>query len=189
MINLLPNPMKKQLKAARANVILLRYTILLGASAIFLGLGIASVYLLMTTIRSNAETAINENQTRITNYTAVETQAAQFRTNLATAKTILDKEVIYSKAMVSIAQALPQGVVLDNLSLDSRTFGTPTTISARTRSYDDALNLKDALEASDAFSDVHFSSISSSGQSGTPQDSYPFSVSINLVIDRGIATR
>lgn len=180
--------MKKQLRAARANVLLLRYMVLTAAAAGFLAVAIVTVYVLMTTIKTGAENAVTENQSKIANYASIEAEAARFRANLATAKTILDKEVVYSKAILSIAQAIPGGVVLDNLNLDAKTFGSPTTFTARVRTYQDAINLKNKLEESAVFSNVYFSSISG-GDTSSESGDYPYTVTVNLTIDKGIATR
>ena len=181
MINLLPSTTKRQLRAARANVLLVRYTVLSAAVVVFLGLGVASVYLVMSATKSNAENTSLENQSQISDYTKVQAEAAEFRTNLSTAKTIMDKEVIYSDTVLSIARIIPSGVVLSNLTLDSTSFGSPITINANATSYQHAVNLKSALEQSDIFTDVHFTSIGDGG-SGEQSGKYPYTVVLSATL-------
>lgn len=179
MINLLPSETKRQLKAARANVLLLRYTTLIAAAVGFLAIGTFSVYLVMGNIKSNAENAITENHSKISNYASVQSAANEFRTNLSTAKTIMDKEIIYSDTVISIAQIIPSGVILDNLNLDASSFGSPMTINAKAVNYERAIALKVALEQSSMFSNVSFTTVSSDGSGG-----YPYSASLNATLIR-----
>ncbi len=183
MINLLPPEQKRQLRAARTNSLLLRYnTFLLGAAA-FLALALITTYLYLSTAQAGAQAAIDENKAKVTSYAQVETQAQLFRTNLATAKQILDNDVAYTKIAVSIAQLLPAGTVLQNLNLDAKTFGTETVIVAQVKDYDGALRLKDAFQSSPLFSNVHFQSITTVGAS----TAYPITVNLSVTIKKDAA--
>ena len=84
--------------------------------------------------------------------------------------------------MLAIAALMPSGTVLDKLNLDSQTFGTPTTLTAGATSYENALKLKDAFQASPLFSDVHFESINSGGQ-----PPYPLTVNLKVTIKKDAA--
>lgn len=183
MINLLPPETKRQLRAARANVLLFRYTVLLAVSVGFLAIGTISVYFVMGAIKNNAENTITDNHSQISNYTAVQAEANEFRSNLSTAKSILDNEIIYSDTVLDIARIIPSGVVLSNLSLNAESFGSPMVINASAKSYDRAIALKTSLEQSGMFSDVQFSTISgSTGEGGS--SSYPYSVTINATLNK-----
>lgn len=181
MINLLPPLEKKELRAARTNVLLLRYNFFLLGAVAFLGAATIITYIYLTTTKSNAEQAINENRAKESAYAATAAEAQQFRANLTTAKQILDHEVTYSKVIVNIAQILPSGVVLDNLNLDAQTFGTETVFNARAKNYDRALALKEAFEKSLMFSNVHFQSITTGDSTNS---SYPLSVSLSATIKK-----
>jgi Tfp pilus assembly protein PilN len=185
MINLLPSEDKRQLRAARTNSLLIRYNILILAILAFLGLSIGVTYFYLNTTKANAQGVIDGNRARVSSYASVQTQADQFRTNLATAKQILSHEVTYSNVILEIAALLPSGVVLQNLSLDANTFGTPITLTANTKSYDSAIELKNSFQASSLFSDVHFTTITSNTASGAGQ--YPVTVSLSVVIKKGVA--
>ena len=191
MINLLPTQTKRQLRAARANVLLLRYTILSAATVGFLAIGTLSIYFVMGNIKTSAESTTTDNQSQISNFNSVQTEANEFRANLNTAKTILDKEVIYSQAILDIAQVIPEGVIIDSLSLDSASFGSPMAINAKAKSYDRAIALKDTLEKSEIFSNVHFTTVSSStsgGSSGEGSNSsandYPYTVNLTATLNK-----
>lgn len=182
MINLLPPETKSQIKAARANRLLLRYNIILLSAIGFLLAAAGLVYVYLVSAKSSAETAIQDNLAQVSNYSVIESDASSFRQNLSSAKQILDNDVTYSKVILEIASVLPSGVVLDTLSLDSATFGTPTTLNARVRNYDTVLRLKDALQASSLFSDVSIQTISTGGEG-----SYPLNASLSVTIRKDAA--
>lgn len=182
MINLLPPEEKRQLRAARSNTLLLRYNFLLLGALAFLLLATGVVYFYLSSVKATAEQTVAENKSKVGGYASVQQQADSFRSSLMTAKQILGDSVSYTKVILAISQLLPPGVVTDNLSLDAKTFGTPTTFTAKAKSYDAALALKDSLEKSPLFSDVHFASISGGGES-----SYPINVTLNLTIQKDAA--
>ncbi|HMH70676.1 MAG TPA: PilN domain-containing protein [Candidatus Saccharimonadales bacterium] len=185
MINLLPPEEKHQLRAARINLLLLRYNVFLLGAIAFLGIATGITYFYLTSAKANAEQTISENKVKVSAYSATATQAEEFRSNLATAKQILDHEVTYSKVIIGIAQILPSGVILTGLSLDAQTFGTETTLTAQAKNYDRALALKDAFQASPLFMNVHFQSITTAEAS--PGNGYPVAINLNVTIKKDAA--
>lgn len=183
MINLLPHEEKRQLQAARTNTLLIRYNIFLLGIIAFMGLAIGVTYVYLSSTLSTAEQTIQSNQTHVAQYASVQAQAQQFRDRLSTAKQILDNEVTYSKVILEIAQVIPSGVVLQTLSLDSGTFGTPTTLTGQAKDYASALAFKDSFSKSPLFSDVHFQTIDTTSGTG----SYPVTVSLGLTIKKDAA--
>lgn len=184
MINLLPDDDKRQLRAARTNSLLIRYNILALAILAFLGLAIGVTYFYLNTTKTNAQGVIDGNRARVSSYAPVQKEADQFRANLATAKQILSHEVTYSNVILEIAALLPSGVILQNLSLDANTFGTPITLTANTKSYDNAIQLKNSFQSSPLFSDVHFTTITSTA--GGTSGQYPVTVSLSVIIKKGV---
>lgn len=184
MINLLPQDERRQLYAARTNTLLIRYNIALVASVVFLGLAVAVVYFYLTTAMAVSQQTITDNESKATGYAAVQSQAEIFRSNLSIAKQILDGEVAYTNVAIAIAALMPPGTVLDKLNLDSSTFGTPTTLTAQAKNYDNAIALKDAFQKSPLFSDVNFQSITANegGLAG-----YPYTVNLNVTIKKEAA--
>lgn len=183
MINLLPQEEKRQLQAARSNTLLIRYNIFLLGVAAFMILAIAITYVYLSTTQQTAKQTIDTNNAKVTQYAAVQSKANEFRQHLATAKQILDSEVTYSKVILDISRLIPSGVVLENVSLDSQTFGTETTLIAQAKSYDAALSLKDSFGKSPLFTDVHFQSITSDAS----DTSYPVTVNLNITIKKDVA--
>lgn len=185
MINLLPHEEQSQLRAARTNVLLLRYNILLLSAVAFIILAVGVTYIQLTNTKTLAETDIAQNNSKSSSFIPIENQAAQFRTNLGTAKQILDREVTYTKVVLAIAKVLPSGVILDTLSLDSQTFGTATTLVAHAKDYSRALALKDSFQKSTLFTDVHFESIATG--EGATNPNYPVTVNLNVTITKDAA--
>lgn len=182
MINLLPPEQKKQIQAGMSNVLLLRYIIL---SLILAGLLFAmngGVYLMLINSTKSAELAIQDGEQKSREYAQVQKDATAFRGNLATAKSILDKEVRYSEIAVKIAQTIPSGIVLQSLQLDASTFGQPVTLSARGKSHQDAIRLKTSLEDSPSFSNARLLSTSILEDGGA----FPVSIEVSVVIDPGV---
>lgn len=185
MINLLPPSEKRQIIAGQTNVLLWRYCI---TSLLLAGLLLAvtgGVYFMMIRSKAGAEETIASSNQVAIKYQEIQRQSTEFSSNLATAKTILGKEVRYSKIAVSIAQALPSGVVLESLNLDAKTFGTPIVINAMGKNYDDSLRLKTSLEKSGSFKDVHLSSVAQ--EAGENVGEYPVSIAITVTIDPEVA--
>jgi Tfp pilus assembly protein PilN len=183
MINLLPHEEKRQLRAARTNTLLLRYNIALLIVLIFLGLATMIVSLYLGNTKALAEQTINTNKAKAASYATIQSQADLFRSNLSIAKQILGSEVTYNKIILSIASLMPPGTILDKLNLDSQTFGTPIVLTAQANSYESAIKLKDSLQSSPLFSDVHFESITSAdGKNG-----YPFNVNLSVTFKKEAA--
>lgn len=184
MINLLPSDEKRQLRAARTNTLLIRYNIFFLGAIAFMGLAVGVTFIFLTNTKANAEHTIAENESKVGQYAGIDTEARQFRKNLVTAKQILDNQATYSTVILDVAHLLPSGVVLQNLNLDAQTFGTPMTLIAQAKSYDNALALKESFEKSPLFSDVHFESIATST---TPTDGYPITVNLSVTIKKDAA--
>lgn len=185
MINLLPDETKKDLRAARSNVVLLNYLMILVLGIAFLALICVGVYFILTSTKANAERLISENTSKDTSQGALQAQSTALRQSLNDAKTVLDGEIVYSKFFANLAGLMPAGVVLDNLSISPATFDTATTLQFFAKTNEAALELKSKFEASSFFSDVSLQSLNSntSGQSAN----YPVSVSLSLIINKSIA--
>jgi Tfp pilus assembly protein PilN len=183
MINLLPDDAKREIKAARTNVTLLKYIFVLAAGVAFLCVVAGGVYFILLGTQTSAESIIKDNQSKTSSYSSAQEQAQALRAGLASAKTILDKEVRYSKLITGIAKLMPQGAVLDSLSLSPATLGTPTTLTIYARSTEDALVVKNNFQTSPLFSNVTFVSISNTSQAG----SYPITATLSLTINKGAA--
>lgn len=184
MINLLPDASKADIRAARVNVILIRYiVIMIGALIVLAGLLVAS-FIVLDTTRASALAKVNQNEQRVTNYGTVKAEADAFRADLATAKTILDGDVKFTRLIYRIAAMVPQNVILDGLTLDPKSFGTTTTLNAEAKTFSDATKLKNAMiQNSTIFSDVQLQMVTTeeSSSSGTP---YPVKITMSVTINK-----
>lgn len=182
MINLLPDTSKKQIIAARTNVLLFNYIIVLGIAVIFLVIVTVGVYVVLMDTKDRADAIIKENQAKTSSYNTVQAQAKTLQASLETAKSILDKEVVYSKIILGIANSMPEGVVIDTLSLNPGTLDTPTTLQIFATTNDAALELKKRFQQSALFSDVSFTLITTN--TGSTASTYPVSATLRLTINK-----
>jgi Tfp pilus assembly protein PilN len=187
MINLLPVEHKGEIRAARANVILVRYIVIMLAAIIVLSGLVIGSYLVLNTAQANAEVKVKENEQRVSSFKNVRAQAEVFRSDLAVAKTVLDSDVSFSKLIYKIASSVPSGVILSDLTLDPQNFGSSITMNASAKTFDDATKLKDAFSRSeDIFSNVQLQNIRSSTEAGgSDTNGYPVSVTLSVVINKG----
>src|SRR5262245_29854599 len=115
MINLLSPEQKRDIRAARTNVMLVHYSTML----LLLGMLVGAVYAAGFWLVNNDEKAVNEklatqsDRTKV--YAQAEKQADTFRSDLAIAKSILSKETSYSTFLITLAKDIPSGTVLTNL--------------------------------------------------------------------------
>lgn len=168
MINLLPEQNKRQLAAARTNTILGNYFLLVTLALVLLA-GVFG-YGLIATLEQKAAADIQKTEAdqAATQYAATRALAGDFNKDLQTAKTILGSDVSFSTVITNIAEHIPAGVILSDLSLDAATQQTaPITINARAKSYDLAVELKNKLEASDTFENVSLVSATKGVDGGT----------------------
>ncbi|MDO4773621.1 MAG: hypothetical protein Q4A37_00655 [Candidatus Saccharibacteria bacterium] len=186
MINLLPPDAKRQIRAGQSNVLLLRYCIATLMLAVVLAIAIVGVYYVITVSQRTTEQEIQKSNQKIASYQESQREYVEFSSNLATAKTIIDKDVRYSIISQKIGQALPANVVLESLALDATKFGTPLVLNARGKSYDDAIALKTKFEKSSLFDDVHLVSVARAASENTTGD-YPISIAISVVIRQEVA--
>lgn len=169
MINLLPPEAKKQLSAGRANRLLLRYLILLATFAVILLLIIAATHWYIDNMKQTYQATIDKNTADSLHMASSQQEVTEFRSNLAVARQILDKQINYSTIILRVANAIPSGVVIEQLSLDPATIGTPIQLNARIASEQAATRLKQSLNDSPYFNDAHYDTLTRSDD-----DDYPF---------------
>jgi hypothetical protein len=184
MINLLPYDAKHEIRAARTNVMLMRYIIVLAVAIIFLSTVGFSIYTVLMSTKASAENTIKDNLAKASSYTSSENEATGLKNSLSAAKVVLDKEVRYTKVITGIAALMPSGAVIDSLNLSATSFGAPTTLLVYAKTTDIALAIKDRFQASPLFSNVAFTSISSA----SPQSKdYPITATLSVTINKGAA--
>ncbi len=185
MINLLPNEYKQEIRAGRTNVLLVRYIMILITAVIVLSGLLIGAYVVLNNTRSIAEAKVAENEQRVVSYQPVRAQADAFRGDLTTAQMILSTDVSFSELIYEIAAIVPPNVILDDLSLDPKNFGSNATMNASAKTFEDATKLRDAFIRSDQiFSNVQLQTIRA-GASGSSSDQYPVKVNLSVVINKG----
>ena len=188
MINLLPPEDMRQLSAARTNTLLLRYSVLMTLVIALLALEAVGMYFVVDAGTAQNQTTISENEQKTAAYATTKTEAATFTSNLSTAKYILGKQVPYTTILLSIAKVMPTGSIVDSITIDPTDFGTPTTVSIRTNTYDNAVSVKNALQgamfdaATPLFTAVSLQSVTTDETNGT----YPVSAILNVTYSKGI---
>lgn len=174
MINLLPADAKREIAAGRANRLLLRYLILFIALALVLVAAIGLVYMFLQNTYASEQDKKQESENSSRQLLARRQEVEAFRSDLATAKQILDKQINYSSIILRVAGAIPDGVVISDITLDPKTIGTPTKLNAEARSEARLKALKDSLNSSPYFDDVYYDSVTK--QSGK----YPYAAILTV---------
>ncbi len=184
MINLMPDEVKLQLRAARNNVLLMRYITVIFFAALFLGTILIGSYYLLEQTRISAQKLIDANDTKAEVYSTTKAQVDALGTSLSGTKAILDQEIPYSTVLMRIAQQMPPGTVLEKLDIDAASFtGTPLTLKIYAKTTNDTVTLRDAFQSSPYFNDVNFQAVSdgSAGIAG-----YPITATLTLTLNRTI---
>lgn len=182
MINLLPNDNKAEIRAGRLNAILLNYILMTILAIALLAVLLALAYVTLTPARLAAQNRVAENEATIAKFDNVKAAATTYRSDLATAKQILDKSIDYSKLILKVAHDIPEGAALSTLSLDAKTVGQPTTLTVYAKDSATVLAIKRSFETdTKLFSDVSFQQIMLN-ETPTPSLPYQYSVVINVTI-------
>ena len=182
MINLLPGDEKRQIRAARTNVLLLRYLVVIAFAFAFLALIMGGSYYFLTRVNTSSQQVITSHGGA--QPSAQSAPAAQSSTaSLAQAQSFLSSEVSYSTILEHLGAILPSGVVLKSLSLSDSSFGRSTSLEFLLTNKSVATQLQNALQTSPYFSAV---------TPGTPTDNssdstYPVDITYTLTINRTIA--
>lgn len=180
MINLLPDKIKKQIRAARTNVELVKYFTFLGFAVAFLALACSVTYIFLVSSKKPTD----DSQSGTVSPLSVKGQAEVISTNLSTSKSILGQQVVYSDVIMGIAAALPQGIILDKISLNDSTFGTPITLTAYARSTDNVPIIKENFDKSQLFTNYN---LISNAPDSTYSADYPIKISFSITIKKGLA--
>jgi hypothetical protein len=183
MINLLPDDTKVQIRAARTNVVLVRYILIIILGISFLLLVVGGAYVILSNTKAAAQAVIDTNDSKTSPYAAVQTQADSLRSSLATAKNIFDQEVDYTKILSNIASTLPNGVIIDKFTLSSASFGTPVTWQIYAKTSENAVAVKEKFQVSPLFSNITISTLSASSAVA----GYPIAATVTVTLNKGVS--
>ncbi len=195
MINLLSPVQKEEIKAARLNVQLRKYVLL----SSFVAVAIIAVYgigfYFVINEKDKAQQQLSQDESAVVRYQSVQKDAKAYKTNLTIANKVLTSGQSYSTFLTSVAQALPGGSILTDLTMND--LGGPTvataagagaiTLHARTTSYGGALQVKDSLEASDVFENVSITDVKRAeitAESTALEKKYPFTLNVSVAITK-----
>ena len=184
MINLLPPDNRRQLRAARSNLLLVRYNVGLTLAAAFLGLVTLAIYFILSGMQQAAEQNIASNQAKVSNFSTVQAEADAYQKSLTEAKSLFDEEIQYSKLYLEIANTLPSGTALDTLELDASTLGTPLELPVKIRGEQQAQALLSAFQSSALFNNTaSYGTLSMN--TGDDNATYPYIITVKVTINKG----
>ena len=179
MINLLPPDAKTEIRAGRVNRLLVRYMILFVILMMVLFVQLGFAYYSLNVTKTQADQRTSSSLSSASEFTSRQKEVTQFTSDLGVAKQILNKQTNYSTIILRVASVIPQGVVIDQLSLDSTTFGKPTTITAHAKNDAAALALKTAMSNSPYFQAPHFSTFSAASN-----PAYPITITMDVTFTK-----
>lgn len=184
MINLLPMGDRRQLLAARTNVLLLRYTIGLILAALFLGLASVAIYILLTTMKQSADTVISENQSKVANFSTVQSQAEEYKRYLSTAQAAFSEDVQFAKLYLEITRLLPANTALEALTLDAATLNAPMELPVKIKGEEQAIALVESFRSSAIFNNTaSYGSLSMN--TGDDKAVYPYTLTVKITVNKG----
>lgn len=190
MINLLPDDYKKNIRAARWNVTLINYNLILLGSLLVVFAVFGLLYFALENSRASAVTSKDSNQQLASGFSKDQSIASEFVANLSIAKTILDNEMSYTSLINAITEALPNGVILDSINLQTTSLNQQTTFQLHAKSFAKVTELKNRFSKSPLFSNVKLQNTQANtdynpnNSDGGIFSDYPLSVTISAKINK-----
>ncbi len=187
MINLLPEETKKDIRAARLNIVLVQYAVALLLLALLVTAVYAVGFWLVYTEKVTIDKRIEAQSQQTKEFEQLKKSADAFRSDLKIAKTILTGGTVYSDFLISLGQQMPSETIISSLALNEASSSKEITFQARTASYPKALELKSALEATPLFENVSIDDVTRPPQLsglGGISAKYPFEVSLRATVSR-----
>ena len=177
MINLLADDRKDQIRAARTNVIMVRYIVIITLAIVFLLGSLYVSYTILQNTKANADAIIQTNDTKADVYSDTKAQVDTLGVKLNDSRAILDHEVHYSKVLTRLGQAMPVDATLDSLTLSTENFnGTPFDLIVYVKTNDAAAGVRDSFQNSGLFSQVDLKGTDAAN--GIP--GYPIAVTLSV---------
>lgn len=181
MINLLADNRKDEIKAARVNVFLIRYTAILLLAFAFISIALYVSYTVLGVTMKNAESLIASNDVKANVYSETSQEVDALSAKLNDTKYILNQEVRYSQVLVQMGQLMPKGTILGDVTLNTASFnGEPVELKAYAKSTAEAGLLQTQFQGSRLFTRVTLSSTETKEE----VDGYPVSITMSVVFNR-----
>ena len=185
MINLLPKAYKADIRAARTNVILIRYITIIFFAFLFLILILAGSMFLLSMTKRSSELLIEANAAEAAQYSETSNEINRLKSSLTTSKAILDEQISYTKVLNAVAAAMPAGTIIGSLKINDESFNgsTPTTLQVYAKTNEAAVQLGQAFTSTPGFAGATIDAISDTGGI----DGYPVSATLTVTLNRSIA--
>lgn len=180
MINLLPYENKKQIIAARMNLILVKCLLFLVFAVIFLIISCTGAYFFLKNSYDSNLDKITNNSTNEKSYDTVISQASLARADILLSNGIIDQQTRYSKLIIGLANLLPSGVILDNLDINDSNISSPITINLFANSSEKCQEILNNFNSSNMFSNTTIVPKTSNPPS---PEGYPFLITISTTIN------
>ena len=182
MINLLPTNSKAEIRAARTNLILVRYIAILMLAIGFIVIAMYVTYSVLAMTKNSSNEVIASSDVKADVYSSTNTQVKALSAQLSDAKVLLDDEVRYSKVLVNVAQIMPANTIFDKLVFDSSTVTTtPISTKVYAKTSADAVALRQNFEKSPFVSGVNFLTVT---ENGSGVEGYPVSADVSFTLTK-----
>lgn len=183
MINLLPPIQLQNTKAAKLNLILVRYIIILSGAFLFVLIALFVTYQFLANSATAADTKKAENEASARELAPIEAQADALRGEIDSAKTLFDSQYRYSLVLLRLSQAIPNGSALTTVNLSEDMFNEPMVFDFSITGEAAAVALQKSLTESPYFFDVTLSKLNTNSSNRA----YPYTLTITTRVDRSIA--
>jgi len=181
MINLLADDRKNDIRAARVNVILIRYITILFAAVVFL-MGVLYVsYTVLQATKASADQIVESNDVKADVYKETKTKVDALSAKLRDGRALMANEIHYSKVLTSLGASMPEGAVLDSIEFSEASFtGVAVPVTAYAKTNEAAAQISERLQASPLVAQVKVQETDTS--KGTAD--YPVSVTMTIVFNK-----
>ena len=188
MINLLSPRAKRDIRAARINVILVQSCVAILALTVIIGIIYGIGFWIVREEKAATLATLASQSAEAKQYDVYRKKADNFKNDLKTAKTVLDNSYSYSEFLLTLARDIPDETLITAIVIGAPTAKTGSTVgsitlSARASTYNKVLELKSSLEASTLFENVNIVSYNRPDDlSALPEGEkkYPFDATISV---------
>lgn len=179
MINILPDEIKSQKKAARINGQLLNYITILLFSLGFLAIACGTTYYILKNIEIKSQEIIKlENE-----YSRAMSKVSDINNSLDNVQIIMNSDILYSNILLAIGKAIPTQSIIKSLSINEKDLDSPVTIKILSKSSDIVSQL------GNNFSNPIFSNYNlvETNPNSTDTSGYPVEITITVLINRNFS--
>lgn len=177
MINLLSYNEKRQITAAKHNIILLKSSIFLLCALIFIILACWVASSFIQNIIADQTTSDNKSDESL----SVLSQAETIESDILTANNAITQRVDYSNVITALTAAMPTGTIIDILSASSSTTSSPVQLTLHANDSNKGTELKANLDKTGLFTNVTVKSVASASAS---LSGYSYDITITFLINK-----